>query len=135
MNIPLQEAVSRGRPVRERVLGVFAKQPLPGEVKTRLAFETSPGWAARVAVAFLFDTVQRLSAVDARRVLAFAPAGAKPYFAELVQGRFALLPQVDGDLGQRMAAFFSAQVQAGAEAVVLVGTDSPTLPPAFIEQA
>jgi rSAM/selenodomain-associated transferase 1 len=46
-----------------------------------------------------------------------------------------VLPQVEGDLGQRMAAFFSAQFQAGAAKVVLVGTDSPTLPLSFIAQA
>ena len=33
----------------QRVLGVFAKQPLPGAVKTRLAKDSSPDFAARVA--------------------------------------------------------------------------------------
>jgi rSAM/selenodomain-associated transferase 1 len=118
-----------------RTLGVFAKWPVPGAVKTRLAAETSPEWAARVATAFLHDTLDRLATVEARRVLAFAPADAGPYFAELVRGRFEVTPQGDGDLGQRMAAFFREQLEAGARRVVLVGTDSPTLPPEVVQTA
>jgi rSAM/selenodomain-associated transferase 1 len=88
-----------------------------------------------VATAFLLDTVERLAQIDVARVLAFTPAAAHDYFAEIGRGRFHLLPQIEGDLGQRMAAFFGAQFGAGAAALVLVGTDSPTLPLSFIVQA
>lgn len=117
------------------VLGVFAKRPDPGRVKTRLAAATSPEWAARVAEAFLRDGLDRLAAIGVRRVLAHAPVDANAYFADVVQGRFALRPQVEGDLGRRMAAFFSGQFDDGAVKVVLVGTDSPTLPLAIVHQA
>jgi uncharacterized protein len=116
-----------------RVLGLFAKRPAPGAVKTRLG--RSPEWAARVARAFLLDTVARLSAVAARRVIAFAPAEAADEFAALAAGRFALTPQADGDLGRRMCGFITAQLEAGAESVVLVGADSPTLPVEYVERA
>lgn len=118
-----------------RVLGLFAKWPEPGRVKTRLAANTSPDWAARVAAAFLSDTLSRLERVNARRVLAFAPADAGPAFGERVGDRYALVPQADGDLGKRMQAFFASQFAAGAEIVVLLGTDSPTLPVRFVELA
>jgi rSAM/selenodomain-associated transferase 1 len=118
-----------------RVLGLFAKRPEPGAVKTRLAAATSPAWAARVADAFLRDTLSRLAGVDARQVLAFAPATAGRFFGDLVQDRFTLVGQADGDLGRRLSAFVTDQVAAGAGSVVLVGTDSPTLPPSFVEQA
>src|SRR5438270_11471959 len=68
---------------RRRVLGLFAKQPLPGQAKTRLAAATSAEWAARVAEAFLLDTVAKLAEVNAERLLAFAPASAQEYFANL----------------------------------------------------
>ena len=118
-----------------RTLGVFAKRPTRGAVKTRLAAESSPEWAAAVAAAFLSDVLDRLSAVEARRVVAFDPPDALPYFADLVRGRFTLLAQSDGDLGRRMASFFAGQLHAGAGPVVLVGTDSPTLPVDFVEEA
>jgi rSAM/selenodomain-associated transferase 1 len=118
-----------------RMLGLFAKEPRPGRVKSRLAAETTPEWAARVAAAFLRDLVVRLAAVDARRVLAFAPPEAEPYFAGLACGRFVLRPQCDGDLGRRLADFFAAALQDGAEQVVVVGSDSPTLPLAHVAKA
>jgi hypothetical protein len=119
----------------QAVLGVFAKQPIPGQVKTRLAGETSPEWAASVAEAFLRDTLARLAGIPARHVLAYAPANAGAYFAPLAGETFSLIPQAPGDLGQRMAAFFQAQQAAGARAAVLVGTDSPTLPLEWIARA
>src|SRR5262245_42662940 len=118
-----------------RVLGLFAKRPEPGQVKTRLAADTSAAWAARAAAAFLQDTIDRLSRVDAHRVLAFAPPDAAPFFANRVRERFNLVPQEPGDLGQRMSGFCQSRFSQGATAVVLVGTDSPTLPVEVVEQA
>ncbi len=118
-----------------RVVGLFAKQPLPGLVKTRLAAATSAAWAARVAEAFLLDTLAKLAGLDAERVVAFAPHAAQAYFVNIAAGRFELMPQMEGDLGQRLASFCTAHLQRGVAAVVLVGTDSPTLPLGYIEQA
>jgi rSAM/selenodomain-associated transferase 1 len=118
-----------------RVLGVFAKWPSPGAVKTRLTREDDAAWSARVARAFLLDTVERLSRVSARRVLVFDPRERENDFADAVSGRFALRPQIGGDLGQRLSAFVDEEVGSGAQAVVVVGTDSPTLPVDYAEQA
>jgi hypothetical protein len=119
----------------DRVLGLFAKWPQPGRVKTRIAAATSEVWAAGVALAFLRDLTERLSAVPARRVLAFAPPDAGPLFAEVVRDRFALAPQADGDLGRRLSTFLGEQFAAGAGPVVVLGSDSPTVPLAYVEQA
>lgn len=117
-----------------RVLGVFAKRPTSGAVKTRLAAAASPAWAGQVAEAFLLDVLDRLADVPARRVLAFAPADAEGYFAEVAAGRFTLVAQGDGDLGVRTARFFTGQLPAAPAGVVLVGTDSPTMPVAYVGQ-
>jgi rSAM/selenodomain-associated transferase 1 len=119
---------------REPVLGIFAKQPLPGAVKTRLAKDTSPEFAARVAEAFLLDTLGRLRRIEARRVVAFAPPESESYFREVTQGYFDLTPQAPGDLGDRMEDFFRQHL-AQAVRVVLVGTDSPTLPIDYVVKA
>jgi rSAM/selenodomain-associated transferase 1 len=117
-----------------RIFGLFAKWPAAGAVKTRLSAGDS-AWGARVAQAFLLDALQRLATVNARRLLVFAPADAERDFAAVAGARFLLTPQADGDLGQRLAAFFAEQFQAGAQAIVVVGTDSPTLPVAYVERA
>ena len=46
------------------LLGIFAKWPAPGQVKTRLGLPSED--AARAARAFLLDTVARLRGVAAR---------------------------------------------------------------------
>lgn len=119
---------------RGRVLGLFAKWPAPGAVKTRLA-AGDPARGARVAAAFLRDTIHRLATVDARRVLVFAPLESAAAFAAAVAGSFELTPQDEGDLGQRLRTFVGRELDGGARAVVVVGADSPTLPVEFVERA
>jgi rSAM/selenodomain-associated transferase 1 len=118
-----------------RTLGLFAKRPIPGQVKTRLAAATSADWSARVAEAFLFDMMDRLANIPARRVLAYAPVDAGPWFTDSAQGRFELVAQKEGDLGRRLGGFLADELACGTEAVVVVGSDSPTLPAALIERA
>ncbi|HYV39652.1 MAG TPA: TIGR04282 family arsenosugar biosynthesis glycosyltransferase [Gemmataceae bacterium] len=120
---------------QRRTLGLFAKWPQAGQVKTRLAAQTSPEWAAQIALAFLRDTLTRLTSISARRVLACSGADTADQFAAIVQNQFELEPQSHGDLGQRMSAFFTACLANGDERVVLVGADSPTLPLSYIETA
>jgi rSAM/selenodomain-associated transferase 1 len=120
---------------RNCVLGILAKQPLPGQVKTRLAAATSHHWAAKVAHAFLQDLIDRLGKVPAHRVIAYSPPESRDYFFKLAGKNFDLWPQTEGHLGQRMAAFFGQALSTGAERVVLVGSDCPDLPLEFVEQA
>jgi uncharacterized protein len=118
-----------------KLLGVFAKRPTAGNVKTRLAAATSPEWAERVAQAFLEDSLDRFSQSDASRTIVYAPAESAGYFAELSQGRFDLLLQHEGDLGQRLHHFFTQARRQGYSRIIAVGSDSPMLPIALIEQA
>jgi rSAM/selenodomain-associated transferase 1 len=120
---------------RRLVLGIFARWPLPGSAKTRLAAAIGADGAARVARAFLRDTLDRFAAMPVRRVVAFTPDDVAGEIATLTAGRYVLRPQGDGDLGARMHRFLATEVDAGADAVVLLGTDSPTLPVAFVIRA
>ena len=116
-------------------LGVFAKQPKAGLVKSRLARETSPEWAAQVAEAFLLDWLAKLKGFPARRVLVYAPPEAESYFAGLAEKAFEIEPQTLGDLGMRMENFLKRRLAAGDEKVVIIGTDSPTLPLDYLHRA
>ncbi len=70
-----------------------------------------------------------------RRVLVYDPPDAGPWFDERVPDSFALQPQVEGSLGDRMAAFLEGELEDGATRVVLIGCDAPTLDPAFVISA
>jgi rSAM/selenodomain-associated transferase 1 len=119
----------------KRTLVVVAKWPEVGQAKTRLAAETTAEWAAAAALAFLCDTLARVGSLACDRLLYFSPPQRQPDFASLAMDRFQLTPQVAGDLGQRMDAVIREQLHAGARAVVLIGSDSPSLPIHYIAQA
>ena len=115
------------------VLGIFAKVPALGMVKTRLG--GPPGHGAAVARAFLLDALDRTQVIDAERVVVFAPPDGREEMARIVGPEIALVPQTTGDLGQRLGRFIGDRLDAGAGRVVVIGTDSPTLPTEFIARA
>jgi rSAM/selenodomain-associated transferase 1 len=119
------------------VLGMFGKRPVPGEVKTRLAAELGPAYAAEAHAAMLFDQLDqwasdRVLSPGGRRVLVYAPDDAGSWFDARVPEAFALQPQTSGDLGRRMHDFFAGEFEDGASRVVLIGSDSPTLDPTHV---
>jgi len=118
-------------------LGVFAKFWEPGRVKTRLAKSLDPEKAATIYEAMVETTVERLSAISATRILGYAPDDERTRMGfRYAEGRdWSLVPQSEGDLGERMGSFFIEQFQAGVERVVLVGTDSPNLPLVEVQEA
>ena len=122
------------------VLGIFGRQPVAGKAKTRLAAAIGPDLAAEVHESMLLDLLElwdseRILARGGRRVVGYAPPEAGPWFQARVPSSFVLQPQVEGDLGQRMQAFFAGEFQNGAEQVVLVGADCPALDPVHVISA
>lgn len=110
--------------------GMFVKNPEPGRVKTRLAAAIGEAAAATLYRAFLSDLIQRFQSTGSRRVLAYSPAEAacREFFTQQSGGSYELWPQPITGLGTRMRQFFEA---FGPEPVVLIGSDSPTLPVGF----
>jgi hypothetical protein len=117
-----------------RALVVIAKEPVPGVVKTRLAPMLGADGAARVAAAMLADTLAVVAQVDAEPWVCFAPPNARTRMAHLAPG-CGLLAQVEGDLGDRLAACFAALLGGGAERVVIVAADTPHVPRATYQAA
>jgi uncharacterized protein len=117
--------------------GLFAKFPKPGLVKTRLAAALGNERAAEAAHAFLCDLADRFRYVADRRTLCIAPAHdeARSYFARISNGAYELWPQPEASLGERLAQFFKAHLTKPDTRVVVIGSDSPTLPGDFVERA
>jgi rSAM/selenodomain-associated transferase 1 len=119
-------------------LVIMAKQPVPGMVKTRLAASLGEQAAAGLAEAFLEDLVVRLDGSADRQVLATWPDNdaAATYFETLSAGRFQLWTQPEGSLGTRLARVISDHLAPGSDdRVVVIGSDSPTLPTEMIPAA
>jgi rSAM/selenodomain-associated transferase 1 len=116
-------------------VAVFAKAPIPGTVKTRLMPPLTPVQAARLHAAFVEDTLRRVAALDVVRVLAYAPQPRDPFLQRCALRHGArTMPQGSGDLGARMQRV-AGRLLARFPKVVIIGTDSPTMPIALIERA
>lgn len=114
------------------VLAVFAKQPVAGQVKTRLCPPLSTQEAARLCQVALAETVQRLWDCPLRMVLMYA--GEHDWFKRAFP-EVLLVPQVAGDLGQRLQHASSQLFAAGGSPILFIGSDSPDLPVSLIMAA
>jgi rSAM/selenodomain-associated transferase 1 len=118
------------------VLGLFAKQPVAGQVKTRMSPPLSPDQAAALYEAMLLDIIGQHSAKAGFEVALWcAPPEASGWFATRVPAHFRVLPQRGSGLGERLAHAMRLHAEQGFERIVIRGTDSPTLPPERIGEA
>jgi rSAM/selenodomain-associated transferase 1 len=117
-------------------LAVMTKMPEPGEVKTRLCPPLTPHGAAMLARCFLLDRLEQLGEVsDGEALVAFAPWERGAEMREIVPAGTRLVPQEGADLGARMDRLLSDLLAEGYAGAIAVGTDSPTLPTAYLRQA
>src|SRR5262245_16776458 len=123
-------------PDAERVaVAIMAKAPRPGEVKTRLCPPLTPGEATELYRCFLLDKIAQVRGLErAVPVVAFAPDDARAEFAGLAPG-FALLAQRGAGLGERLTAAVADLLERGHAGVLMLDTDTPTLPRACLEEA
>lgn len=114
-------------------IAVFAKWPEAGKVKSRLAADTSPEFAAQVAEAMLRDILEKFETTEgAELILVGDPAARMPDFAKLAGNRWRCQPQVSGNLGQRLKHFLDEEFADGCRRMLVVGADSPTVPKAWL---
>ena len=113
-------------------IAVFAKAPVPGEVKTRLVGALGAVGAARLHKELVAQALATsLQARPSRLELWCAPDASHPFFLDCA-ARFgcALRAQQGDDLGERMAHAFAASAP-----LVLIGSDCPALRPADLRDA
>jgi rSAM/selenodomain-associated transferase 1 len=113
---------------------VLAKEPRPGFTKTRLAAAVGADAAARLSDVFLQRTLSFVRPHARRLYVSFAPPEARTAFEERAPDA-RLISQPEGDLGQRLLCAFEMALANGARTPVLIGSDSPTLPPNLLRSA
>jgi len=114
------------------VLGIFAKEPVAGRVKTRLCPPLSAAEAAALYRSCLEETVATMGGAGFDLVLFFD--GDADYFRRAFPG-VRLIPQGEGDLGARMERALRSLLASGCGAAALIGSDTPDLPVALVEEA
>ena len=121
-------------------MGIMAKVPRMGEVKTRLVPSLSPEQASRLSQCFIQDVGTAIAAAarawpELYGLAVYTPEGAEKDLAALLPEGFGLVLQRGGDLGERLRHAAEDLFEAGFHSVCLVNSDSPTLPPALLVQA
>ena len=133
----------RYRPVTTRrtpVLQIFAKDPQPGMVKTRLARSIGNEAAADLYRGLVERTLQTAAAAQTMGIVSAAELWCDPdeHRAAFVEWRdrhgVTLRTQRGADLGVRMHQALSSALANGASAI-LIGTDSPLLDAAYLARA
>ncbi len=134
--MPPTAAVSPGATAPQRLLLIMAKVPQPGAVKTRLCPPLTPGLAADLYRAFLRDTVASAMALPGIALgVVYPPAADDWALRALLPPGAVLWPQEGRGLGAGLSGAFARGFAAGFRRVLVVSSDSPTLPVAIFEEA
>lgn len=116
-------------------LVVMAKAPVPGKVKTRLCPGLSPEEATEFYSCLLADKVKQVKRLQGiRPVIAFPEDVPESECVRLAQG-CEVIGQVGDDLGARLCRCAESLLCGGYSRVLLVDSDTPTLPPHYFLQA
>jgi len=117
----------------------MTKAPQAGRVKTRLTPPLSAEEAAALNTCFLRDTASAISRTaaggKAQGVAVYTPLGAEAAYSEILPKDFVLVPQREGDFGQRLLAATEDLLQLGFDSVCLIDSDSPTVPETVFARA
>jgi rSAM/selenodomain-associated transferase 1 len=119
----------------QNVLLVVAKKPAPGQTKTRLCPPLDSKQAADLYECFLCDTLAIMRGVpDVIPKIGYLPQDAHNYFRNLAPD-MDLVQQRGESLGERLDNLLTDVLRNGADKAVVINSDSPTLPSAYLAQA
>jgi rSAM/selenodomain-associated transferase 1 len=119
----------------KKAIIIMAKVPEAGRVKTRLQPLITPDQSASLAGAFLQDAEHKVKTVTDNIIVALSPFDKRNRLTDILQHPVTLIEQHGTTLGERMLNAFKFAFEQGLDAVVLIGTDSPTFPADHIELA
>ncbi len=121
----------------KNALIIFVKAPVPGTVKTRLQASIGAEKTVEIYKSFVKGLTMkctRLQGLD--RFMGCAPSKDHAFLREIAQSRgMKMFNQRGATLGERIFNAFRYCSRKGYENIVLIGSDSPSLPVAFIKRA
>ena len=120
-------------------LAITCKTPINGSSKTRLSPPLRPDECAAISACFICDLANTIAAVtaasDFRGYALYTPRGTEAALRQLLPEGFQLMPQVEGDFGERLLHGTIDLLAAGHSGAILINSDSPTLPASILHQA
>lgn len=107
----------------------MTKLPQPGIVKTRLRPFLSDEQCAELSRCFLADTVAKALRVTTKVIVAYSAIGDEGSILDLLPESTTYIKQNGKDLGERMVSAINFAASNGCGPIIVIGTDSPTMPP------
>jgi len=117
---------------------VFARLPVKGKVKTRLAKEIGIDFATsfyKVCAEHTFDEILKLDRTDVAAYLFFSEESDYDEVRNWTKNKFQYITQIGHSLGERMLNAFKTIFYAGFRNVILIGTDTPGISTELIYDA
>jgi uncharacterized protein len=120
--------------MRRPVVAIMARAP-SSEGKSRLIRDLGTQDGAGLRLALLLDTFESVSTLAVEKAVLYTPPDRDAEIRAVTPFQAAFLPQRGSTLGERMREGARDLLTSGFDAVVLIGSDLPTLPPAHIRAA
>ncbi len=113
---------------------IFARAPVEGQVKTRLASSIGTAAACRLHAQLLEKTFNTLIGAKLAPVSCYTTDVEHPFFDHWKTAGVTFARQQGADLGESMRQAFSSELET-ASMVLLLGSDCPVINSAYLQQA
>jgi uncharacterized protein len=120
--------------MRRPVIAIMARAP-SSEGKSRLIQDLGTHDGAGLRLALLRDTLEAVSTLAVEKAVLYTPPDCEAEIRAIIPFHALFLPQRGSTLGERMREGARDLLTSGFDAVVLIGSDLPTLPPSHISEA
>ena len=124
------------RKTHDNALILFARDPVLGKVKTRLSPFLEDESILKLYTCFLQDSLNNIRQVEnIDHFVGVAPSNESGFFSEMLAPDIQLFIQEGELLGDKMRRAIQDRFAEGYERVVIIGSDSPSLPVSYIYRA
>ena len=121
---------------KDNAVILFARDPVLGQVKTRLSSSLDDETILRLYTCFVEDSLEKIRKVDnADCFVGIYPSNLSGFFNGIEDSDIRLFIQQGENLGDKMRQAFVDRFADGYKKVVIIGSDSPSLPVSYINQA
>ena len=120
----------------DNALILFARDPILGKVKTRLSPFLADDVILNLYTCFLQDSLDNIGKVEnVDRFVGVAPSNESGFFTGTLGSDIRMFVQGGESLGDKMRRAIQDRFAEGYERVVIIGSDSPSLPVPYLYRA
>ena len=121
--------------IDNKIILLFIKAPVKGEVKSRLAADVGNEAALGLYKSFILDIISTVKRSNYAFRICFHPLEKETVVSEWLGHHCPVMPQQGVDLGLKMQDAFFRMFTEGFTSCVLIGSDIPDLPHSIFDEA